>query len=311
MGRRVFASWQKSHEVVSARIPAQSMQSFMPMRNVAYNLGGKNDAYVSISQIWLQGSDFDIDKAYILGYSFNSKGNYNNWSSLTDYSSKEQLDALNLLPKANNQTVTIGNTKTAVDLSSLYNELMSSRFVQDPESLDADSIKVFNRMIRKINKAKSNEISFTGVKEDLHFNFNVVAELINRHNNPKGGRNYTNSLKNKVSAKIQQIISAPSNQLVANSPITILDWHRTVDEVLERRKSLEEVHPAVESLFEDVNSKNQFTNKGVLDESTLGELSVMLEKETSGIRDGTSSNRTGKYNSSIKSRANYRAVYRS
>lgn len=283
LGRRVFASWQKSHEVVSARIPAQSMQSFMPMRNVAYNLGGKNDAYVSISQIWLQGSDFDIDKAYILGYSFNSKGNYNSWSSLTDYSSKEQLDALNLLPKANNQTVTISNTKTAVDMSSLYNELMSSRFVQDPESLDADSIKVFNRMIRKINKAKSNEISFTGVKEDPHFNFNVVAELINRHNNPKGGRDYTNSLKNKVSAKIQQIISAPSNQLVANSPITISDWHRTVDEVLERRKSLEEVHPAVESLFEDVNSKNQFTNKGILDESTLGELSVMLEKKHPGL----------------------------
>ena len=69
-------SWEKSHEFVVARIPSQSMQSFMAMQNVGYNNTDSNDAYVSIWQIWLQGSDFDIDKAYTVGYGFNKNGQY-------------------------------------------------------------------------------------------------------------------------------------------------------------------------------------------------------------------------------------------
>jgi len=54
------------------------MQSFMPMKNVAYfnSENDSNDAYVSVWQIFLQGSDFDIDKAYNIGYSFNKNGQY-------------------------------------------------------------------------------------------------------------------------------------------------------------------------------------------------------------------------------------------
>jgi hypothetical protein len=54
----MYASWEKSHEFVAARIPAQSMQSFMEMKNVGYFNSKNNDAYVSIYQILLQGSDF-------------------------------------------------------------------------------------------------------------------------------------------------------------------------------------------------------------------------------------------------------------
>ena len=66
----IYASWEKSLYFSSARIPAQSMQSFMPMKNVAYfnSENDSNDAYVSVWQIFLQGSDFDIDKAYNIGY---------------------------------------------------------------------------------------------------------------------------------------------------------------------------------------------------------------------------------------------------
>jgi hypothetical protein len=54
----MLASWEKSLEVVSARIPAQSMQSFMEMKNISYFDTDTNDAFVSVWQIWLQGSDF-------------------------------------------------------------------------------------------------------------------------------------------------------------------------------------------------------------------------------------------------------------
>ena len=50
-------SFLKSLDVVAARIPAQSMQSFMPMRVVAFDNPDINTAYVSTMQILLQGSD--------------------------------------------------------------------------------------------------------------------------------------------------------------------------------------------------------------------------------------------------------------
>jgi hypothetical protein len=50
------------------------MQSFMPMKNIAYMNTTTNDSYVSIAQVFLQGSDFDIDKAYTLGSGFTSNG---------------------------------------------------------------------------------------------------------------------------------------------------------------------------------------------------------------------------------------------
>ena len=53
-----YASWLKSKEFVASRIPAQSMQSFMPMQNIAYMQGTSNDVYVNISQILLTGGDF-------------------------------------------------------------------------------------------------------------------------------------------------------------------------------------------------------------------------------------------------------------
>ena len=51
LSNKKYASWQKSREFIAARIPSQSMQSFMPMKNVAYYKTEKNDAFVSIWQI--------------------------------------------------------------------------------------------------------------------------------------------------------------------------------------------------------------------------------------------------------------------
>lgn len=57
-GRAKHASFLKSLDIVAARIPAQSMQSFMPMKVVAYDNPDINTAHVSTMQILLQGSDF-------------------------------------------------------------------------------------------------------------------------------------------------------------------------------------------------------------------------------------------------------------
>lgn len=57
-GREKYSSFLRSLDIIAARIPAQSMQSFMPMRIVAFDNPDINTAYVSTMQILLQGSDY-------------------------------------------------------------------------------------------------------------------------------------------------------------------------------------------------------------------------------------------------------------
>ena len=54
--KKKFVSFQKSLEFTVARIPAQTMQSFMKMKAVAFNDSDKNVVHVSHWQTWLQGS---------------------------------------------------------------------------------------------------------------------------------------------------------------------------------------------------------------------------------------------------------------
>jgi len=51
--REVFTSFEESLKFVASRTPAQSHQSFMPMRIVAFTNTGLNSAYVSRWQLWL------------------------------------------------------------------------------------------------------------------------------------------------------------------------------------------------------------------------------------------------------------------
>lgn len=56
-GHRKHTAFLKSLDIVAARIPSQSLQSFMPMKVVAYDNPNRNAAYVSNLQLLLQGSD--------------------------------------------------------------------------------------------------------------------------------------------------------------------------------------------------------------------------------------------------------------
>lgn len=58
--KQIYASFQKSLDIVAARIPAQSMQSFMSMKIVAFDSTNSNTSYVASTQLWLQGSKIYI-----------------------------------------------------------------------------------------------------------------------------------------------------------------------------------------------------------------------------------------------------------
>lgn len=97
-GRAKHSSFLKSLEIVAARIPAQSMQSFMPMKVVAFDNPDINSAFVSTMQILLQGSDFDIDAVSLAAYDIDSNGMIQVWSPYANIQNKELLEESFKLP---------------------------------------------------------------------------------------------------------------------------------------------------------------------------------------------------------------------
>jgi hypothetical protein len=70
----------------------------MPMEIVGYTQMSTNVTYVSAIQTFLQGSDYDIDKAYMLTHFFDKNGMYATWSPLVDLSSLSTFEASSKLP---------------------------------------------------------------------------------------------------------------------------------------------------------------------------------------------------------------------
>lgn len=57
----LYNSFQKSLNIISTRIPTQDLQSFMAMKVVGFTESEVNDVFVTRWQLWLQGSDMDIN----------------------------------------------------------------------------------------------------------------------------------------------------------------------------------------------------------------------------------------------------------
>lgn len=107
-GIETHTSFLSSLEMVVSRTPAQSQQSFMAMEIAAFGSESTNSAYVSRWQLWLQGSDYDIDKISVLGLKFNH-GKLKTWSPYFNLQSKETFEASKKLPFPTNRELEVRN----------------------------------------------------------------------------------------------------------------------------------------------------------------------------------------------------------
>ena len=97
-GRELHTSFEESLNLIAGRIPAQSQQSFMTQRVVGFDNSDINTAMVSTFQLFLQGSDLDIDAVTLLGYEFDKNGKFVAWSPYFEIESKEKLEASKNIP---------------------------------------------------------------------------------------------------------------------------------------------------------------------------------------------------------------------
>ena len=229
--QEVYTSFIKSLDVLAARIPSQTMQSFMPMKVVAFDNPDVNSAYVNYWQIWLQGSDFDIDKVSMLGYSFDRTGKYVGWSPYFNLSSVPNLKVSEKLPfpsgkelelvPTNDQTLTNwGNDYVGSGKLINFNGsevIFLPEYDEDGSLNSLEALGNFLRMIRK-NGGK------LYIPANSKLPFDKVAEYINRHNLYLGslkGDAGMDMVRNFISTYMYNISVDPVNLVQSQSPIDL------------------------------------------------------------------------------------------
>ena len=159
-----------------------------------------------------------------MGYGFNKDSQFETWGNLSDYSSKEQLDELEKLPLPTGKQIKYSDLGVDVSYEIVK---FGETYNEDQKEMTPDQIKLFNSVLRKI---KNNDIKLYNYKNSDKF-----LEIINNYNNNNDYKWKKHSVKNSVISRIKQVISSPSNQLLANEPIEIDMWHEAADKALIRK----------------------------------------------------------------------------
>ena len=238
--QKVYASFQKSLEVIASRTPAQSMQSAMVMKVVGFDNPDSNVAYVCDAQLWLQGSDLDIDTVNLATYFIDKNGILPTWSPYTDYN---QLDkSMELLPEPTGKETEL-RKQNALDTPELY----LSDFKKIFGELSIFTLNEQNKIVRNstvsietiadvIDRYNSNTLYIfepddstkAALAEELKISNDQVEELLKQFKNFVDKHNlyysdpYINLagiLANRQLFGIHSVLGCPTNQLQAQQPV--------------------------------------------------------------------------------------------
>ena len=140
-GLKVHASFLKSLDVIAGRIPAQSQQSFMTQKVAAFTNSDINSAYVSVFQLFIQGSDLDIDTVNLIGAGFDRQGHYVLWSPYANLGNSELIKASEQLPFPTGQAteITYDNNKDSffITFNDFFGKDKLFNIELDPNTYDA------------------------------------------------------------------------------------------------------------------------------------------------------------------------------
>lgn len=209
LARERYASFIKQLEYIGARIPTQSMQSFMGLKLVDFTNSKVNEVYVPAVQTWLEGSDYDIDKLYIMGMELNNKGRISTNSQLQndldDTLSAAQLNEILNLAPATGLTYQIGeDDENGLSIWEVKNAIA----LRDVSALN------------KVAKSKQETVSFQpDVDEESRKKF---IKILNKHNSTRLSKfTKESALKNSIVHRIAELLKHPMNQIPGHAPISM------------------------------------------------------------------------------------------
>ena len=242
--KQQYSSFQNSLHFISSRIPAQSLQSFMPMTCVGWTADTSNTAYVSYIQTYLQGSDYDIDKAYIMGQSFSEDGLYIGWSPLFNYSSEAMLDASKTIPLPRKKKLIVSEGEQySIELE--LNDVINS--------FGADKLRKLGNLIYKID---NNDGKYNYLATDNQAVKEKIIKQIQKHEDYKiNYKQREQAYKNVASANIRNVVHNLRNRDQAYSPTTMRDLQAEADKSPKgaKTKQLNMVNPLTKYIMQNQN----------------------------------------------------------
>ena len=216
VAQKQFASFQKSLFFTSSRIPAQTLQSFMKMECIGFNGVDTNYCAVSHFQTFLQGSDYDIDKSYMMGLSFDNNGLYMGWSDLFSYDSLAEIEASEELPMPKGRKyINLELNKDLADIIITKEE--SDSIINEPNKVRR--IQNIAKLIKRLNKAADKNTISIGFEDESINGNNFVNNILNKHEQTQFGNNTDAILKNYISSNIQKLIQKLGNLADAYTPV--------------------------------------------------------------------------------------------
>ena len=229
--RSQYESFVKTLKIMATRIPTQALQSFMEMQVAAFTGDFVNAAFVSRWQLWLQGSDYDIDKAFLLGFGTNKHGFVRHWSPLADYSTEELRELSDTLPVPTNKRIgtdiraVTDNTKSTLVQEYLLSLIPKQKVVKYPGTSKeqvtfttnpVEQLSIIRNILREINKSGVlyiPEVAANSVEAQQ------IERLINRLNKHNLHKLTTEEAQNIVTQNIHKVIVDPRNFNSSYSPI--------------------------------------------------------------------------------------------
>lgn len=208
-GRNKHTSFLKSLDIIAARIPAQSMQSFMAMKVVAFDNPDINTAYVSTLQLLLQGSDFDIDTVSLATFDVDSNGILQLWSPYANIQNFDLLTESLKLPIPSGKKIDFAETNGFADFGRFlvkYSSLFNINTVITEDGSNTNEISLYDPsqgfILNTIEKIQL-FINFIKDAENLVIPSPVYYEKFAQALNAKGlTKNIT---ANHIPSLIQQI----------------------------------------------------------------------------------------------------------
>lgn len=210
LANRKYDAFEKSLRFIGTRIPAQSMQSFMPLEVVCFTNSELNDVYVPHTLTWVAGSDYDIDKLYMMGYSLTNSGELFTYSNLADY---YNIDDVLKLPEARGRKFSQSVETSTNHIT--YDELIS--FINDR------NLSPISKVLK--NQSDDTRVSFEqGDLDDKTFGIwkRRFIKTLNTHERTRLNPNSrTSALKNRIVSQIETLMLDPINIINMLNPISM------------------------------------------------------------------------------------------
>jgi len=237
--------------IVGYRIPNQALASNDALEIVGILPPGVGDSVVAYTGITKKtGSDFDIDKMYLMMGSF--KATFKNAKKIRDYANN-QLRGDTILKTAENIADLLDQLDSEIETDINADDIASMMFSKSDKDLKNQEI---NNLINILLKNKIENPFITELKTKIP-GFNKIGRLV--YSTPRSnnlGEMSKDELQNKL---IEAYKSVLTNSSVIQNVMTPIDYDFIKDDILQLFPRQEEKDLFHFNITEDINLKYQFS----------------------------------------------------